>query len=58
LDEGPIIEQAVERVDHAFTPADLVNHGRDLESSVLNRAVLWHAEHRVFLNGNKTVVLK
>jgi formyltetrahydrofolate deformylase len=58
LDEGPIIEQAVERVDHAFGPADLVNHGRDLESSVLNRAVLWHAEHRVFLNGNKTVVLK
>lgn len=58
LDEGPIIEQAVERVDHAFAPSDLVNHGCDLESSVLNRAVLWHAEHRVFLNGNKTVVLK
>lgn len=58
LDEGPIIEQAVERVDHSFAPADLVNHGRDLESSVLNRAVLWHAEHRVFPNGNKTVVLK
>ncbi len=58
LDEGPIIEQAVERVDHTFAPADLVNHGRDLESSVLNRAVRWHAEHRVFPNGSKTVVLK
>jgi len=58
LDEGPIIEQAVDRVDHAFTPTDLVNHGRDLECSVLNRAVLWHAEHRVFRNGNKTVVLR
>ncbi|XOV82813.1 MAG: formyltetrahydrofolate deformylase [bacterium] len=58
LDEGPIIEQSVERVDHTYSPSDLVNHGRDLESSVLNRAVLWHAQHRVFLNGHKTVILK
>ena len=58
LDEGPIIEQAVERVDHTFTPSELTNVGRDLESIVLNRAIRWHAEHRVFENGNKTVVLK
>jgi formyltetrahydrofolate deformylase len=58
LDEGPIIEQAVERVDHTFTPSELTNVGRDLESIVLNRAIRWHAEHRVFENGSKTVVLK
>ena len=56
LDEGPIIEQAVERVSHADTPEELVEIGRDTEAVVLNRAVRWHAEHRVLLNGNKTVV--
>ena len=58
LDEGPIIEQEVARVDHTMTPEELVNIGADLESVVLNRAVKWHAEHRVFTNGSKTVVLK
>lgn len=58
LDEGPIIEQEVARVDHTMTPEELVNIGADLESVVLNRAVKWHAERRVFTNGSKTVVLK
>jgi formyltetrahydrofolate deformylase len=56
LDEGPIIEQGVERVSHVHTPADLVLIGRDIESVVLARAVKWHAERRVVLNGTKTVV--
>lgn len=58
LDEGPIIEQDVERVGHALSPEDLTDIGRDLESVVLNRAIKWHAERRVFRNGNKTVVLR
>lgn len=58
LDEGPIIEQEVARVDHNMTPEELVSIGADLESVVLNRAVRWHAERRVFANGNKTVVLR
>lgn len=58
LDEGPIIEQGVERVDHAVTPADMVAIGHDIESVVLNRAVRWHAEHRVFIDGARTVVLR
>ena len=58
LDEGPIIEQAVERVDHMMTPDDLVHLGRDIESTVLSRAVRWHAERRVLLNGMKTVVFR
>ena len=56
LDEGPIIEQAVERVSHANTPQALVEIGRDVERVVLHRAVLWHAQHRVLLNEDKTVV--
>jgi formyltetrahydrofolate deformylase len=56
LDEGPIIEQGVERVSHAHTPADLVLTGRDVESVVLARAVKWHIERRIVLNGPKTVV--
>lgn len=56
LDEGPIIEQGVERVNHSHTPADLVAIGRDIECQVLARAVRWHCEHRVILNGHKTVV--
>ena len=58
LDEGPIIEQSVERVDHTHTPDDLVAIGRDIENLVLGRAVRWHVEHRVLLNGSKTVVFK
>lgn len=56
LDEGPIIEQSVERVSHSHSPEELVEIGRDIEAVVLNRAVRWHAEHRVLLNGAKTVV--
>ncbi len=56
LDEGPIIEQAVERVTHNFSVDDCVALGRDVEALVLARAVKWHAEHRVLLNGKKTVV--
>lgn len=56
LDEGPIIEQSVERVSHVNLPEELVELGRDIESVVLNRAVKWHCEHRVLLNGHKTVV--
>ena len=58
LDEGPIIEQEVARVDHNMLPEELVEIGADLESVVLNRAVKWHAEHRVFANGSRTVVLR
>jgi len=58
LDEGPIIEQATERVDHTQTPNDLIRIGRDIESVVLNRAVRWHAEHRILPNGTKTVVFR
>jgi len=58
LDEGPIIEQEVARVDHTMAPEELVTIGADLESVVLNRAVKWHAERRVFGNGSKTVVLR
>jgi formyltetrahydrofolate deformylase len=58
LDEGPIIEQAVERVDHRSTAADLARIGRDIEAQVLARAVGWVAERRVFLNGQRTVVFR
>jgi formyltetrahydrofolate deformylase len=58
LDEGPIIEQEVERVDHTLSPEDLAVMGSELESVVLNRAIKWHAEHRVFRNGSKSVVLR
>jgi formyltetrahydrofolate deformylase len=57
LDEGPIIEQGLLRVDHSYSPDRLVEAGRDVEAQVLSRAVTWHAEHRVLLNGNRTVVL-
>ncbi len=56
LDEGPIIEQSVERVSHANSPEELVQIGRDIEAVTLHRAVKWHCEHRVLLNGRKTVV--
>ena len=58
LDEGPIIEQAVARVDHSLTVDDLAAQGRDTESQVLARAVKWHSEHRVLISGHKTVIFK
>ena len=58
LDEGPIIEQDVIRVDHSLSPDDLVAAGRDVESLVLSRAVQWHAQHRVLRYGSRTVVFK
>ena len=58
LDEGPIIEQEVERVSHSNSPEELVEIGHDIESLVLYRAVRWHAEHRVLLNGYKTVIFR
>jgi formyltetrahydrofolate deformylase len=58
LDEGPIIEQDVERVDHTLSPEDFTAVGRDVECVVLARAVRWHVEHRVLLNGRKTVVFR
>jgi formyltetrahydrofolate deformylase len=56
LDEGPIIEQDVERISHRDTPRDLIRKGRDIERRVLARAVRWRLEDRVLLNGTKTVV--
>ena len=58
LDEGPIIEQDVTRVDHQLEPEELVEAGRDVEAQVLARAVRWHAEHRVLPNGTRTVVFR
>ena len=58
LDEGPIIEQDVSRVDHGMSAQDFTAVGRDVECVVLARAVRWHIEHRVVLNGRKTVVLR
>jgi formyltetrahydrofolate deformylase len=56
LDEGPIIEQDVERISHQDSPEDLIRKGRDIERRVLGRAVRFHLENRVILNGTKTVV--
>ena len=56
LDEGPIIEQDTIRVTHAQSPEDYVSLGRDVEAQVLSRAIHAHINHRVFLNGNRTVV--
>jgi formyltetrahydrofolate deformylase len=56
LDEGPIIEQAVDRVSHSLSVDDYIAVGRDLEALVLARAVKWHGEHRVLLNGSRTVI--
>ncbi|MAU40945.1 MAG: formyltetrahydrofolate deformylase [Kordiimonas sp.] len=58
LDEGPIIEQAVEHVDHTYGPEDMVHRGQDTECRVLARAVQYFAQHRVLRNGIKTVVFK
>ena len=58
LDEGPIIEQDVERVDHSLSAEDFTAVGRDIESVVLARAVRWHVQRRVLMNGHKTVVFR
>ena len=58
LDEGPIIEQEVARVDHAHSVAELTRVGRDVECVTLARAVRWHVEHRVLLHGDRTVVFR
>ncbi|HSL38426.1 MAG TPA: formyltetrahydrofolate deformylase [Arthrobacter sp.] len=58
LDEGPIIEQEVFRVDHSLDPDALVTVGRDAESQALSRAVKWHCQHRVLLNNTRTVVFR
>jgi formyltetrahydrofolate deformylase len=58
LDEGPIIEQSVERVDHRARPHDLVAMGQDIEALVLARAVTWHAQRRVLMNGRRTIILR
>ncbi len=58
LDEGPIIDQAVERVDHTFGPSELAAVGRDTENIVLARAIRYHAEYRILLNGHKTIIFK
>ena len=58
LDEGPIIEQAVERVDHSASVDEFMNIGRDTESVALTRAVRWHSERRVLISGTKTVIFK
>ncbi len=58
LDEGPIIEQDVERISHQDSPDDLVRKGRDIERRVLARALAWHLQDRVILNGHKTVVFR
>ncbi|MDM4767205.1 formyltetrahydrofolate deformylase [Pelomonas sp. SE-A7] len=58
LDEGPIIEQEVARIDHSMTPEQLVAIGRDTECVTLARAIQWHAEHRVLMNGARTVVFR
>jgi formyltetrahydrofolate deformylase len=58
LDEGPIIEQDVQRVDHAMSAEDFTAAGRDIECAVLARAVRWHVERRVLMNGHKSVVFR
>jgi formyltetrahydrofolate deformylase len=58
LDEGPIIEQDVVRVDHGMTAEELASAGRDVERQVLSRAVAWHTQNRVLLNGRRTVVFR
>ena len=58
LDEGPIIEQNVVRVDHAHSPAELVAIGQDEESRTLTTAVKWFAEHRVLLDGARTIIFR
>jgi formyltetrahydrofolate deformylase len=58
LDEGPIIEQDVERVNHTTTAEQMAAVGRDVECQVLARAVAWHTQNRVMINGNRTIVFR
>ena len=58
LDEGPIIEQDVERVDHTYTAEQMASAGRDVECRVLSRAVTWHTQNRVMINGTRTIVFR
>lgn len=58
LDEGPIIEQDIQRVDHSHTPEDLVNMGRDVECAVLARALRWRLDHRIIMDGQRTVIFR
>jgi formyltetrahydrofolate deformylase len=58
LDEGPIIEQAVEKIDHNFDIESLIQIGRDAECAAFARAVKWHCEHRIIINGSRTVVFR
>jgi formyltetrahydrofolate deformylase len=58
LDEGPIIEQEISRVNHSMTPDQLTAIGRDVESMALARAIQWQAEHRILLNGKSTVIFQ
>lgn len=58
LDEGPIIEQTVEKIDHNFDIEALVQIGRDAECAAFSRAVKWHCEHRIIINGHKTIVFR
>lgn len=58
LDEGPIIEQVVEKIDHNFDIEEMRQIGRDAECSAFARALKWHCEHRVIVNGNKTIVFR
>ena len=58
LDEGPIIEQEIQRVDHTHLPDSLVAIGRDTETVALSKALKYHLEHRVFINHDKTVIFR
>lgn len=58
LDEGPIIEQRVQRVNHALSPQDFVQRGRAVEGATLAQAVQWHTEHRVLMDGDRTVIFE
>ncbi len=58
LDEGPIIEQDTQRVDHAMSPKQFITMGRDIENQVLAKAIQYHLDHRILLNGSRTVIFK
>jgi formyltetrahydrofolate deformylase len=58
LDDGPIIEQGIERISHRDELEDLVTKGRDIEKGVLSRAVRWHIENRILLYKNKTIIFE
>ena len=58
LDQGPIIEQDVIRIDHSDSPDDMVRYGKDIEKTVLARGLRYHLEDRVLVHGNKTVVFR